>query len=1652
MQLHDPAQQALPALAAAVEQLLNDGGDAAWDGRQRAALRLELATGKLQSEQAGAAEAIAALWAAASALDPAATWEHLQDPEVRALPARAAALDQLVALLSDGTDTAWEAPQRAALRLELATDKLQAEQADAAANLWAAAAELDPAATWAHLHHAEIRPLAARLPALARLVVRQGDAPWDSAQRAALRLELAHSQLRAQAVDPAAALLAQAGELDAAATWNMLAAPAVRALPARLPTIERLLVLEGDVAWAAPQRAALRLELAESKLAEEQAADAAALWAQAAQLDADATWAHVQSASVRQLAGRLAALDRLVATQDADAVWTHEQRAGLRLELAAAKLKAGQTDGAATLLQQAGALSASPAWAKLYEAALEKQNKPQALVELWLNHLDLWDTDAGLTRVRRAVGMSRQAGSDGQELAALDLLQQLAPDPSHWDRLLELAATLQDRERFGALLTRRYQEAPDVATRVALALRAAPLWLTHFNDPAKAAVLLEDALAESVDPTLVETLRDLYLQQKRALEFVELLRRRAPSLIVGERVALLSRAADVAAAHDAPGVAFELYIDLLRADPTLGHAADFSLEYGRKVGRWPEVVEVLHLRARATGDAQAAGHMLEQAADVARDALGDAGRELAYLEEAVERQASPPRLARLVALHLGTDSGAARAAELLLQGKVDAQEELELALQTVRRLGETPEGDALLAFVSERHPDAPESVAYRLRRARAAGDLQAVMQALQARLANSAMAAAERARLHCEIADAAVQLRKPALAAEHWLHALEDPSTDVALLVRAGQLAEMAGDAALQQRVLERAASARDALAERLESVHDASRSAWLNLLGAVYEATGDDTLAVQAYQELCDLATRRLPPKAVSTLVGLYTRYGQWEPLAALYERVAELTPQPSERGEVLYTLGMLYRDRLGEEDKAITALTRALQVRADLAPAQLELGLLLAKREQFTEALTHLEGRVDTQAEDTPVEHLVALAECYRAANASAEAIDLTGLILAREPQRQPMRRVRAEMLQEAGREDDARAEWETYLSGMRADDPPETLAEIHQRIGRLARRTGDNDTAVRHLEEAFELVTPTLAIMGSLRELYEEGELWQKAADMHNRELVLETDPGAQLVHFRALAELYDQRLDEPSKATVMLERAADLAPRDVALLQDLLERYSPEDDRPKFLLCAERLLAIVDESDVDANFLVRLAEAYEPVDAARAQTFYARALALEPSLGGLRGKQRELALQSGDYATFAATEEDAVAALTDAAERGKRNAALAEVYLQHLNDVDKAVAALIRATQATPADESLWRRLADAYALDARYYEKAMELYRRLLAAAPMEADMLRIVARLAGQMGNTDRAYGYYACLLVITPGDEEGLRFVTACRTARLPVPPRAPTDAERSQGLTHQQQGGPIEELFAPLARFAELTHPGDLTKRGITPGDKLTAEQGRTHLVKMATLLGLPQMDAYTWKAGGAGTDMELLNPPALLVGEGLRAAGMERQLLFLGARGAELYRSGHILCERLAAADLQALLAALCAAVDPNAKAPGMSPQTPPWTKAIAGPMTVQIRAAMAPRVAAYLKAAASLDVNRWRQASLASASRLALVLACDIDEAITALLRARKTEQKGSKPRAVSLKEAPEEMDLFRFAQSEQYFTLRQNLGIALRKSK
>jgi hypothetical protein len=102
--------------------------------------------------------------------------------------------------------------------------------------------------------------------------------------------------------------------------------------------------------------------------------------------------------------------------------------------------------------------------------------------------------------------------------------------------------------------------------------------------------------------------------------------------------------------------------------------------------------------------------------------------------------------------------------------------------------------------------------------------------------------------------------------------------------------------------------------------------------------------------------------------------------------------------------------------------------------------------------------------------------------------------------------------------------------------------------------------------------------------------------------------------------------------------------------------------------------------------------------------------------------------------------------------------------------------------------------------------------------------------------------------------------------------------------------------------------------------------------------------------------------------------------------------------------------------------------------------------------QIRAALRERAKTYMGRYGELDLGKWRRACLATAGRVAMLLSCDVEDAIAAVLRLRGFDDVGDDQRASVLLESPEALDLFRFALSSNYFKLREALGMALRRAK
>ncbi len=1404
------------------------------------------------------------------------------------------------------------------------------------------------------------------------------------------------------------------------------------------------------------------------------ALEAIALWRQAGQdgeaaalleqvLEQGADGVEVQQAAVELCTGetRLHALARLIELEGDDD-WQPETRAEARLELARARLDTDDAEGALAYLKQAATWQRSATWALASEEALLALGHDEELATLWLEALETgeapWVGSQAIDRLRRAADTFAREEALTEELRTLELLKARLPDDSGVaERLAALAAELGDRDRYYEVAQAQIQAASQSDARDAAVSRAVAVLSDRFDDARGALELARPCFLQMPTETLATVVERTYVKLQDIGEGIELFRQAADEH-EDARVWLLERAARMAEGAALEEQAYALWRELLGSEPAHPAALPAALALAEQSGADEEAVAMLEAAAAHVVGTAAHDYLLE-AAEIAQLRMQSRERELQLLRAAVEADARRADTAtRLAALSLSLGE-LADVRELLLTERVTQESEGDLATQLVAQHEERGDAEAaaqMMEWFVERHPERAETILYRLALARRAGDAAALLDALDERLEDSQLDAEERAALHAEAGRAARSLADETVALEHLRAAVDGGNNAPDVLLDTWSLARQVGDEETARDVVDVAQNLRDALFSRTASAKGAERLAWLELLGEAHEAAGDDAGAIGAYSQA--LATAEGPPSGLVTagLERLYRRRSDWDALLDLYATWSSRERDEETAAEVLYRAGVVVRDQLDDAARAENFFHDSLEHHSAHAGAQLAYGLMLWARQKWANALPYLETQIQPQAAEVPVVHLVALADCLRYTGNIHRALSVTERVIECDPTYSEAYARRAELLEAADELVEAETAWLDYVRVLGEAAEPNVLGPIFRRLAQAADRRGDAAAAMAHLEEAFRLQPDDASLLVALRELCEANDNWERAAVLRVHEAEKAQTADDKLTHYQALASIYRDRLGNFERAAEMLEKASEVRPGDVDLLWDLAQVHRQAGNDAKFLVVGERLLAMLPEAEIDAEFFTQMARAYEESaeDPVRAKDFYSKAAARAPDDADLKHKLCELALATGDYHGFTSAEEQLVAKLDNGDEKVERLRRLAETYVKYLSSPARAALALERARVLRPDDEDLTRRLADTLALDSKSYGKAADMYRSLLAGSPLDADLLRILARLSGQLGDTDRAYGYYAALLTLLPSDTEAQRFVQACRGARPVGPQRALTDADRAQGLLHSGQVSPFEEVFTPLARFAELTQPGDLARRGVsTERDQLgPTDTRKQYLQKVLEPLGLPKAELYMWRGGAFACEVELLNPPAILLGSVLAGDAAERQRAFLVARTAELYRSGHALCDKLPPHELAALIAALSKAVIPDAEPPGASADTERWLPVVARPMTPQIRSMLTPKVEAFLAAAASLDISAWRRAALSTAARTAMLVSCDVEEAVAAMFRLRGFDDVTDDQRVAMLQEAPEELDLVRFAVSEPYFKLRQSLGLALRRSK
>ena len=724
--------------------------------------------------------------------------------------------------------------------------------------------------------------------------------------------------------------------------------------------------------------------------------------------------------------------------------------------------------------EQAQALSA--------RATAERERRLAARLWLRLGGLHAaYDPDAA-PRVREAFDRSWAAAPG--TLQSLDFLDRYHAEREDWEGLRH------ELERLGA-------ETRDLAAAVAVSLRRAQVELVRFGDATAALASLERAL--SLDPsseTAALQAFEMHVDAGRAEEALSVLERHlAASPHKPQHAALRLRVAEMASAAGEGERARRHLEAALREEPGFAAAARALAPMLEAASDWPRLVEVLLVSAATARAPSERATLLEQAAQVQSERMGEPREAVRTLSRALLAEPSRPSTRKAL------EAAAARAGAFLELARAfraaarEAGDDLKTRKALLRRVAEIHERDLsqpeeavrVWTQVAELDPaDRGAAAALEASMARA-GQHAELAAELSRRL--TAAHGAERRELAGKLARLHLEAGEAGKAAAAWREVLAEAGSDPeALRGLADSLRLQGGRRAAEElaQVLARLAAQgvpdrveleserATLLLDPLERLGDAAE-AWLSLLESGGLAPAQAVLALRALDKLLERGVD--PVRIAGALAPLHAAAGDAVRHVAMLELLAGDGPAaPEERARLWLEASAVRLERLGDLRGALDDAAAALR----LAP-----GDPGARR---------------------AVEDLATRARAYS---------ELYGLLVE---------------------------------AASRLEDRPAEERAVRLRAARLAEEElGSNEQAAAQLRLARRLAPEDPDTLASLTRLALAAERWEEATDLLSERARL-ADPPERLALFTQLGDLLLERLHAAPPAADVYRQALELSPAD------------------------------------------------------------------------------------------------------------------------------------------------------------------------------------------------------------------------------------------------------------------------------------------------------------------------------------------------------------------------------------------------------------------------------------------------------------------------------------------------------------------------
>ncbi|MDY7231685.1 tetratricopeptide repeat protein [Hyalangium rubrum] len=776
---------------------------------------------------------------------------------------------------------------------------------------------------------------------------------------------------------------------------------------------------------------------------------------------------------------------------------------------------------------------------------------------------------------------------------------------------------------------------------------------------------------------------------------------------------------------------------------------------------------------------------------------------------------------------------------------------------------------------------------------------------------------------------------------------------------------------------------------------------------------------------------------------------------LAWLYSRRLEVAKEPIERVELMLRAADLAEHKLADLDRAGQLYRAALEAQPQCLPALMGSRRVQLKQGQTAAARATLEA--EARASRDPRSAVEAFIAAARLASSRMNDLDGAAALYRQALERDPLNAAATTGLEE--------------LLAQRGGTSD--LAALHERRGeaRMAQRdtvaaaaafvSGAKlyVTALNDRAKAMALVDRALVAQpGHPDALEVKGRLMLEAQQYADAAAALAQrvqqggDPRVLAQHHLTLGGLYQTHLNEPNRAAAHLQTALAAMPKNLEALERLATLHGQARNWSGAVDCLKRLL----EQDLPtadrARHTVELARIHDEGlgDTPGASALYRKALELSPGESALVDRLVILYERAHNLPELAQMLEAQVGALSADPQRAQSvRMRLAELNAKQLEQPARAIAVYRQVLENDPANLQARAALAELYTRDSASTPMAIEEHRQLLKLDPTRVDSLHALFKLWEGLKQHDKAFSAASVLQFLRSANEIEIVYYNEAKARLAHEAQERLALADLDSALLHPGARGPLLEVLRSIGDQLGKMYPPQFEMLGVDrKADRLKPDSAVFKAIRsVAQVLGVEQFEVYQARRGLM--TLETTEPLSVCVGQDVVRKFNAREQKFLIGRAVLGLLNKTAVLSKLSQGETADLFGNAIRIFSPQFSALGRkNDEMSKQVKKVSSSTALKV---LKPHALA-IGDAKKLDVQSLVESLSMSADRAGLLMCGDVSVGLGLVLREdpsmANSKVESGDPVFQALKERNDLRDLLGFALSDDFFRLRQRLGLSL----